>query len=764
MAVSPTVRINVSGARGASFGDVARQTGSYDVEPTDNDAAVLEKFADAAILANPGFKGDKGDPGSPGEGYATRSALATAGNTATNGDDAYLTEGLRAGKFIFKTGNFSAAVTADPGQGIYIPKASDTSGATGAWVRQFDGPLFPEWFGAIGDGVTNDRTAIVNTRSAAIALGSDIAVTAGKDFYVGGTLTDISGVSLIPGKAARFSGNIDMEKDIRPRDGSLQIDVDSSGVKYTTWVRPERPFAQRSLRLTEGDLKRLSGIRVSPSGLGMMTFEQVAWPAGDAWSASTPASTTADAWEANASSGATWYGAFRRAKAGQTMRATFEAGSYLRGIIVRWSGGYVILYGQGTSAQVSIKSNGVAVSTATVSWPGQSDHPQWSLDNAELGIRVYDLTTVGFVVNGYEVYRGTVQGIIHDVGYGVFANGSAVTPAISWISETIEDSFGGEPSLTFSVYGDSISAPFASGATSGVFAGSWVDSFREAIDRSPQGVKVTGWNNYAVPSHNSADLVALFDTHGVGASNYIVLFIGTNDVQGGSALSASVGNLTYVLGEIRDAGRKAVVVIPPLWLNADQGAEGFTSANGEKAAPLRAAFRSLALQFGALLVDLSQLTGQVLTAYYESSALSDPAMRDRIHPTAFLYEAIGHEIASVVLGDIGRKVTAALAPSAVPSAWLRNGWAMTTEPPHVQISESGFVSFFGVLDAGTKADGTIIMVLPPSLRCPYTRRFLVNASSTLAVRIQIATNGEATIFGVQSGDSYIVLDGIEFQL
>lgn len=78
--------------------------------------------------------GAKGDPGSPGEGYGSRTALALAGNAASNLDDAYLTEIGFAGKFVYSTANLSAQVTASPRD--YIGKQSDPTGATGAWVRQ----------------------------------------------------------------------------------------------------------------------------------------------------------------------------------------------------------------------------------------------------------------------------------------------------------------------------------------------------------------------------------------------------------------------------------------------------------------------------------------------------------------------------------------------------------------------------------------------------------------------------------------------------
>lgn len=66
------------------------------------------------------------------------------------------------GDFRFDDSDNSASVTADPGQGIYVPPNSDTSGASGCWVRQYSGALNVKWFGATGNGSTDDTTAIQN--------------------------------------------------------------------------------------------------------------------------------------------------------------------------------------------------------------------------------------------------------------------------------------------------------------------------------------------------------------------------------------------------------------------------------------------------------------------------------------------------------------------------------------------------------------------------------------------------------------------------
>jgi hypothetical protein len=146
-------------ANGAGRFDTAYQDGNTAFRLIVKDAAGITLDDIDPYHFGTTVQGAKGDPGSAGEGYATRSAMAAA--SATNLDDAYLTEPGREGKFVFSTANLSAQVTADTRQGIYIAPTSDPTGASGAWVRQFSvGIAMASWFGAVADGTTNDAPAI----------------------------------------------------------------------------------------------------------------------------------------------------------------------------------------------------------------------------------------------------------------------------------------------------------------------------------------------------------------------------------------------------------------------------------------------------------------------------------------------------------------------------------------------------------------------------------------------------------------------------
>lgn len=92
------------------------------------------------------------------------------------------TAGRGGGRFRFTTTSSTTPVTNDPQQGIYVPPASDATGASGVWIRQLDNPrvVTPEMFGATGDGSTDDYTALQ------AAIDWLIVVQTGK--YRGGTL------------------------------------------------------------------------------------------------------------------------------------------------------------------------------------------------------------------------------------------------------------------------------------------------------------------------------------------------------------------------------------------------------------------------------------------------------------------------------------------------------------------------------------------------------------------------------------------------
>ena len=124
----------------------------------------------------------------------TKAALAAQAGVA--GQGAMLWEADGAGQFVFDSSDLSASVSADPYQAVFIPPSSAPSGASGAWVRQFDDALDVKWFGAVGDDATDDYPAF----AAAIALAATLATQSANSGLWNGT----QGIYVSPPPAGRY--------------------------------------------------------------------------------------------------------------------------------------------------------------------------------------------------------------------------------------------------------------------------------------------------------------------------------------------------------------------------------------------------------------------------------------------------------------------------------------------------------------------------------------------------------------------------------
>ena len=121
---------------------------------------------------------------------ATRAALSAIPGTNTT---VLLRESGREGVFIYSNANLSATVLLDPNQGLVVPPLTDVTGASGAWVRQFTGPVVAEWFGVTGDGTTDDRAAL----QAALNTGRVVLLKKGTTYLIASGLTHVTGSGFV---------------------------------------------------------------------------------------------------------------------------------------------------------------------------------------------------------------------------------------------------------------------------------------------------------------------------------------------------------------------------------------------------------------------------------------------------------------------------------------------------------------------------------------------------------------------------------------
>lgn len=125
----------------------------------------------ALVAAAEWFSQQSGRPSDTGVGLnGEPDRAAIQAKAAIEGAIAYLAEPGREGLFAYRTGDFTKLVAADVLQGLCIAAADDPEGTSGAWVRQYEGAANVRWFGAKGDGVTDDLPAFDAALQALAAL------------------------------------------------------------------------------------------------------------------------------------------------------------------------------------------------------------------------------------------------------------------------------------------------------------------------------------------------------------------------------------------------------------------------------------------------------------------------------------------------------------------------------------------------------------------------------------------------------------------
>lgn len=115
-----------------------------------NIPAVVARASKWAVWDSAGaLVGEALSPGLAAAGTVVVSSRVALANleTPSAGQHVRLAEPYRRGWFEWSDADLSAEVASDPLQGLYVAPASDASGTSGAWVREWDGVQgHPEWF------------------------------------------------------------------------------------------------------------------------------------------------------------------------------------------------------------------------------------------------------------------------------------------------------------------------------------------------------------------------------------------------------------------------------------------------------------------------------------------------------------------------------------------------------------------------------------------------------------------------------------------
>lgn len=624
-------------------------------------------------------------------------------------------------------------------------------GTVQARLRSLRGYITPEEKGATGDGVSDDRAAFDAARQEAIATGKVLRLAG--QYNIGTGLMDLGAVTIEGvGSAPRIIGGAIPNAAGRSIGASVTIDFNSgSTLRRETLSRSyKRSYAEKSLWLGAGDQKPAQYVAIAPASLLLSIND---FPGSDAWPIGAYGALAATGIGFTPDTDLRWYAATTPVHGGMELEASISGDDLNRGAVAIGTGGafgfYASDFGLGTWFY---KPTGGAVQTGTVDWQGRTTHESWIGKNMGWSIRFYDSKNIGVLINGMEIYRFTLPtGHIVRGGFMLMRLANGADGAVEFVTASRIHAPQGGRVVKLAIYGDSKSAPYF---------GAWSDAFREALDGSA-GIRVTEIVNRAVSGQNSLDQYNVMVANPPTGMSDCVIHIGTNDIQAGATPEVSQTNITNMIDLARANGCRVHVVVPDHWYSAAQaGGFGEATISYQNGSRTRSAILNLAASKGCTIVNLPQVLGQVLGTQITAPDASDPRLRDAIHHTEFAYRVVGMEIARAVLRDAVPVMKRAVARSPMPVA-LENGW---TGSPFFSVSEDGRCSLSGVLNPGTKADGTVLFTLPRNL-WPATTEYLpawIGNGDIRTVEVD-GGNGQVRILGA-STSLYLGLSGVSFDL
>lgn len=617
--------------------------------------------------------------------------------------------------------------------------------------------VYPEIYGATGDGVYTpaERTAFITAHNIALMSGRPLVLTG--RYNVGPAVLFTGPVHYMGvGASPKLIGAVVPAKGALNTGTTIQIEFDNGTLTRSDTLAPSyrRPFAEKSLWLGRGDqaAARHKPLDLSSAQQVVSDFPSDDWTpgvyggAGDAGIGFSL--TTALRWTGLV------YPVHGRMEL--TASVTVDGPNVNRGLVVLCTGGHFVFWAsQDGVGTWYYKGIGGPYPTENVDWSGRTTHASWQAQHCDWTLRLYDATTIGIVLNGVEIFRYTlpVGSVIDRGGFVAMKTDTDAGVSIEWLTATRLNHPQGGQEVRLAVYGDSKS--------DGYF-GDWTDAFREALDGSA-GIRVTQIVNHAVSGDSSyAQMLRMQMNPPVGMTDSVI-HVGTNDVQGLAPAEASFANIEAMIDMAVGAGNRVHLVVPDLWYGqAEAGGWGENTNNYAGGARTRTAIQRLAAERGCRIVNAPQLLGAVLGSQITDPDISDPRLRDSIHPTSFTYRLIGMEIARSVLAAAAPIMTRSVADRPIPAAW-QNGWAAGSDTPSYRVSEDGVLSMSGFVTAGTKVEGTTLLKLPRSLWPRQTARVPAWGGTGWAA-LEISA-GDGSVKGYNLATvTYLALDAIRYVL
>lgn len=628
--------------------------------------------------------------------------------------------------------------------------------------------------GAAADGLTNDWTTFTAARTAAGPAGT-VHFPARKGatetvYYLGGSRPDLSGTQI----AADASVVLKMDTNPNVKTWNLLTPVTiNNPVRNTTIRKP----ASKDLHLAEA---MAAAVTFTPKRTVAESF-LTGWSLGSwgptfaignssTWTGNTPAADRLD-WASAFASGQQM--ARTTITYGQSYRVAFESTATA-------AGGYIFVAALGTdaaqrSAEWRIPIGAGKISrlldhAGTVELPYSGDTGQaFTLPLKPAGnsfpagvIVTFRLVTayqIEIYVNDQLVDQFTAPFAINRVGFGADSVASA-SIALRRPLRIDTSRPMTQRHVRVSCIGDSQTY----GAWSPI---TWPELLPISLSALPGGGGVTVKENLAV-SGTSAQAWASGGAHDVATKNftdvdYVLVMLGTNNVQGGAGAAVLMTAIMYIADQIVAQGARPIFGLWPQFTSADLTGRGLTTTNYVQNAYYRSPVEAYCAAQGYPIADAHELFGD-----------NPQWFDDNIHPGAVGMAAIAKAFALAIARDNGgehRETYSKWTPwQGVPSAWFANSWASASGANNgAQFRYNptdGEVQFRGRITGGTAP--SVAINVPDPYRPAWNTGFgarAITSGTEAAGSIAVSTAGGLSVNTGSTGSgatTFTTLDGVRY--
>lgn len=582
--------------------------------------------------------------------------------------------------------------------------------------------------GAKWDGATDCLPAMLKNKATSNRIHFPCKPTGETVYYVGAFAAGVlDGVVITtePGVTLSFASNAPYalyDKIVFGND--VKAVFRDLSVNYIFGATPSI-FKKAATPAVQSVTKRRNSALVGTDTTAVMARNVIWSPASDTFTAETVTRTTDTLSFAAAPGSSSFRGAFVELGPYETVSAYFDgaAETDVLGIIIRGTAGYSVVYFPGVvngNYATARKLTGAALlgNAADLQWAvlGQNNYTSFAPQNSVWSVTKISSNQAIIKLNGKGLTSPFAPdcGDIFEIGFVRYTPAAFSISGLT-ISRRTDAIMGAQLMSEISIFGDSTAAEFP---------GSWSKLLPQALNGA-YGIQLKQVRNYAVVGDSVSGQLALMQANGFGNSYYVVLCVGTNNIQGGHPLANFKSDVDAALSYILAQGRIPVVVLPWLWYTrAQSGGAGQASASYDKGAPYRMAMERIAIAKGCIVVKLTEELPNPDPAYL-TTLPGAVTLRDNIHQSQYGHQLYAKAIAQAIADD-----SYALPGSVeqVPAAALFLNGA-TNADIRFAIGADGIASISGTMTVSTIADNTAILHLPRYMRTTRPTNFTAIALS-----------------------------------